>query len=156
MFTRIITKIRFDIYGTEYIKSVIRWLEFVFGDFFPQKIKLLLCHRSKLKNWMPLQCLKKKFQTKQKNRKDYFQIYKKMKKVLCFSIVLIKSYTVTNLVLNKKQSEVTIFRFFWINHVNHFCKRTRARSHLNLSVLVPGINVLIYQFIMLPQLIDWS
>ena len=53
-------EIRFDICGTEYAKSVIRRLKFVFSDFFPLQIKLLLCHRSKLKNWMPLQCLKKK------------------------------------------------------------------------------------------------
>ena len=33
---------------------------------------------------------KKKFRTKQKDRKDYFQPYKKMKKVLCFSVVSIQ------------------------------------------------------------------
>ena len=49
---------------------------------------------------------KKKFRTKQKNRKDYFQTYKKMKKVLCFSIVSIRSFPATNLVLKKKLSEV--------------------------------------------------
>ena len=37
---------------------------------------------------------------------DYFQTYKKMKKVLCFSIVSIQQYPVTNLVLKKKLSEV--------------------------------------------------
>ena len=75
------TEIRFDIYGTEYVKSVIRRLKFVFSYFFPLQIKL--CHRSKLKNWMPLQWLKKKvsneieeseglFPTIQKDEKSAF------------------------------------------------------------------------------------
>ena len=41
----------------------------------------------------------------QKNRKDYFQPYKKMKKVICFSMVPIQKYPVTNLVLKKKLSK---------------------------------------------------
>ena len=32
----------------------------------------------------------KKFRTKQNNEKDYFQPYKNMKKVLCFSVVSIQ------------------------------------------------------------------
>ena len=53
------TEIRFENYGIEYVKFVIRRLKFVFSDFFSLQIKLLLCCRSKLKHWMPPQCLKK-------------------------------------------------------------------------------------------------
>ena len=52
-------EILFDIYGTEYFKSVITGFKFIFRDFFPLQIKLLLCNRNNLKNWMPLQYLKK-------------------------------------------------------------------------------------------------
>ena len=60
-------EICFDINGIDYVKFVFRGLKFVFSDFFSLQIKLLLCHHSNLKNWLPLQWLKKKFRTKQKN-----------------------------------------------------------------------------------------
>ena len=52
-------EIRFDIYGTEYFKSVIKGFKFVFSDFFSLQIKPLLCNRIDLKNWIPLQYLQK-------------------------------------------------------------------------------------------------
>ena len=48
-------EIRFDIYGTEYFKSVI----ICFRDFFPLQIKLLLYNEDNWNNWIPLQYLKK-------------------------------------------------------------------------------------------------
>ena len=52
-------KTRFDIYGTKYFKSVIKGFKFVFSDLFFLQIKLLLYNKNNLKNWMPLQYLKK-------------------------------------------------------------------------------------------------
>ena len=43
-------EIRFDIYGTEYFKSVIKGFKFVFSDFFSQQINRLLCNRNNFKN----------------------------------------------------------------------------------------------------------
>ena len=52
-------EIRFDIYRTEYLKSVIKGLKLFFSALFSLQIKLLLCNRNNLKNWMPLPYLKK-------------------------------------------------------------------------------------------------
>ena len=57
--------------------------------FFPLQIKLLLCIRNNLKNWMPLQCLTKVLNETEES-KSYVQPYKKMEKVLCFAIVSIQ------------------------------------------------------------------
>ena len=86
------TEIRFENYGIEYVKFVIRRLKFVFSDFFSLQIKLLLCCRSKLKHWMPPQCLKKKFLMKQRNQEDYFRPYKSMKKKYEKSVLFFSSF----------------------------------------------------------------
>ena len=52
-------EIRFDIYRTEYLKSVIKGLKLFFSALFSLQIKLLLCNRNNLKNWMLLPYLKK-------------------------------------------------------------------------------------------------
>ena len=82
-------EIRFDIYETEYFKSVIKGFKFAFSDVFPCILNFSFAAEITLK----IGCLWntwKKFRTKQKNRKGYVQPYKKMKKVLCFEIVSIQ------------------------------------------------------------------
>ena len=64
---------RFNIYGIEYVKSVFRAVRFVFRDIFSLQIKILLCHQSNLKKLDASAMTEKKFGTKQKNRKGYFQ-----------------------------------------------------------------------------------
>ena len=79
VFTRIITKVL--LWCITKLFSV---------TFFPCRLKFCFATEITLK----IGCLCntwKKFRTKQKNRKGYVQLYKKMKKVLCFAIVLISS-----------------------------------------------------------------
>ena len=81
-------EIRFDIYRTEYLKSVIKGLKLFFSALFSLQIKLLLCNRNNLKNWMPLQYLKK-VSNETEELKGLRPTYKKMKKMFCFAIVSI-------------------------------------------------------------------
>ena len=100
--TRIITKVllwciaklTFAFTFTGHFKSIIKGFKFIFSDFFSLQIKLLPCNQNNLDASKEIGCLCntwKFFRTKQKNRKGYVQLYKKMKKVLCFAIVLISS-----------------------------------------------------------------
>ena len=67
VFTRIIinvllwciAKLKFALKFTGHLKSVIKGFKFIFSDFFPLQIKLLLCNRNNFKNCMLLQYLKK-------------------------------------------------------------------------------------------------
>ena len=111
--TRIITKVSLWYIAkltiaftfTGHLKSIIKWFKFVFSDVFSLQIKLLPCNQNNLDASQEIGCLCntwKKFRTKQKNRKGYVQLYKKMKKVLCFAIVSIQWYLVANLLLKEK------------------------------------------------------
>ena len=82
-------EIRFDIYGTEYLKYVIRGFKFVFMDFFPLQIKLLLCNQHNLENLIPLQYLKK-VSNETEESKALCPTIQKNEKVLCFAIVSIQ------------------------------------------------------------------
>ena len=110
--TRIITKVllwciaklTFAFTFTGHFKSIIKGFKFIFSDFFSLQIKF--CLATKI-TWMPQKkldasAIPEKFRTKQKNRKGYVQLYKKMKKVLCFAIVSIQWYLVANLLLKEK------------------------------------------------------
>ena len=83
------TEIRFDIYGNEYFKSVIKGFKFVFSDFFSLQIKLLLCNGNNLKNWISLQYLKK-VSNETEESKGLCPTIQKDEKVLCFAIVSIQ------------------------------------------------------------------
>ena len=111
--TRIITKVllwciaklTFAFTFTGHFKSIIKGFKFIFSDFFSLQIKLLPCNQNNLDVPEEIRCLcntRKMFRTKQKNRKGYVQLYKKMKKVLCFAIVSIQWYLVANLLLKEK------------------------------------------------------
>ena len=125
-------EIPFDIYGTEYVKSVIRGLKFVFSNFFSLQIKLLLCDQSNLKNWMPLQCLRKKFRTKQKNCKGYLQPWKKMKK--CFAFNSVNSLIPSNKCSFKEKSLKLIISFNLSNKSRRtFMQKSRDQRSFDIS-----------------------
>ena len=100
-------EIRFHIYGIQQVKSVIIGLKFVFSDFFPLQIKLLLFHKSSLKNWMPLHCLKKGFE---RNRRiaRLFPAIEKGEKSALISIVSIQQYPVTKFSFKEKRLNLII------------------------------------------------
>ena len=83
------TEIRFDIYENEYFKSVIKGFKFVFSDFFPCRLKILLCNGNNLKNWIPLQYLKK-VSNETEESKGLCPTIQKDEKVPCFAIVSIQ------------------------------------------------------------------
>ena len=95
-------EIRFDIYGIEYVKSVFRGVKFVFSDIFSLQIKLLLCHQSNLKNWMPLQWLKKSFERIRRTARVIFSHRKRWKK--CFVFNSVNSIIPSNKFIFKEKS----------------------------------------------------